>query len=312
MSFLTAEEMRRWSRTLRLLRNLTEFLAVLLALAVFRVLPVDTASALGGRIGRGIGPLLPVSRRARRNVAKAFPGKSPEEIAAIVLDMWENFGRAAAEYPHLRRLRRHDDPPRVAVQGAEILDRARDSGEPHVFFSGHFANLELGGTAITGRGMPLTVVYRAANNPFVDYLLLAVRRHGVGAEFISKGKAGARELLSAIEAGRHVGLFVDQKMNDGIPVPFFGRDAMTAPALARLALKSDRPIVPLRVERLRGATFRITVHPPLDVPRTGDREADVFNVMVRVNGILETWVRQSPGQWFWVHDRWGDRTSVPE
>ena len=166
--------------------------------------------------------------------------------------------------------------------------------------------------------MPLTVVYRAANNPFVDYLLLAVRRHGVGAEFISKGKAGARELLSAIEAGRHVGLFVDQKMNDGIPVPFFGRDAMTAPALARLALKSDRPIVPLRVERLRGATFRITVHPPLDVPRTGDREADVFNVMVRVNGILEAWIRQSPGQWFWVHDRWGDRrpspneTSVPQ
>ena len=306
MSFLTAEEMRRWSRTLRLLRNLTEFLAALLALAVFRVLPVDTASALGGGIGRRVGPLLPVSRRARRNAARAFPDRSPEEIGAIVLDMWENFGRAAAEYPHLRRLRGHDDPARVEIEGAEILDRARDSGEPHVFFSGHFANLEIGGTAITGRGMPLTVVYRAANNPFVDYALLLIRRRGVGAEFVSKGKTGARELISAIEAGRHVGLFVDQKMNDGIPVPFFGRDAMTAPALARLALKSDRPIVPLQVERLRGATFRITVHPPLDAPRTGDRETDVFNVMVRVNEILETWIRQNPGQWFWLHDRWGD------
>ena len=306
MSFLTAEEMRRWSRTLRLLRNLTEFLAVLLALAVFRVLPVDTASALGGRIGRSIGPLLPVSRRARRNVARAFPDRSPEEVGAIVLDMWENFGRAAAEYPHLRRLRCHDNPARVEIGGAEVLDRARDSGEPHIFFSGHFANLELGGTAITGRGMPLTVVYRAVNNPFVDYTLLLIRRRGIGAEFVSKGKTGARELLSAIGGGRHVGLLVDQKMNDGIPVPFFGRDAMTAPALARLALKSDRPIVPLRIERLRGATFRITVHPPLDVPRTGDRETDVFNVMVRVNEILETWIRQNPGQWFWLHDRWGD------
>ncbi len=306
MSFLTAEEMRRWSRTLRLLRNLTEFLAVLLALAVFRVLPVDTASALGGRIGRSIGPLLPVSRRARRNVARAFPDRSPEEVGAIVLDMWENFGRAAAEYPHLRRLRCHDNPARVEIGGAEVLDRARDSGEPHIFFSGHFANLELGGTAITGRGMPLTVVYRAVNNPFVDYTLLLIRRRGIGAEFVSKGKTGARELLSAIGGGRHVGLLVDQKMNDGIPVPFFGRDAMTAPALARLALKSDRPIVPLRIERLRGATFRITVHPPLDVPSTGDRETDVFNVMVRVNEILETWIRQNPGQWFWLHDRWGD------
>ena len=306
MSFLTAEEMRRWSRTLRLLRNLTEFLAALLALAVFRVLPVDTASALGGGIGRRVGPLLPVSRRARRNAARAFPDRSEEEIGVIVLDMWENFGRAAAEYPHLRRLRCRDDSARVELAGAEILDRARDSGEPHVFFSGHFANPELGGTAITGRGMPLTVVYRAANNPFVDYALLLIRRRGIGAEFVSKGRTGARELLSAIEEGRHVGLLVDQKMNDGIPVPFFGRDAMTAPALARLALKSDRPIVPLQVERLRGATFRITVHPPLDAPRTGDRETDVFNVMVRVNEILETWIRQNPGQWFWLHDRWGD------
>ena len=306
MSFLTAEEMRRWSRTFRLLRNLTEFLAVLLALVVFRILPTDMASALGGRIGRSIGPLLPVSRRARRNLTRAFPDKSSGEIEAIVLGMWENFGRTAAEYPHLRRLRCYDNPARVEIRGAEILDRVRDSGEPHIFFSGHFANLELEGTAVTGRGMPLTIVYRAANNPFVDYTLLMIRKHGIGAEFVPKGKTGARELISAIGEGRHVGLLVDQKMNDGISVPFFGREAMTAPALAQLALKSDRPIVPLQIERLRGATFRITIHPPLTVYRIGDRETDVFNLMVRVNETLETWIRHRPEQWFWLHDRWSD------
>ncbi len=306
MSFLTAEEMRRWSRTLRLLRNLTEFLAVLTALAVFRILPVDAASSLGGGIGRRVGPLLPLSRRARRNLTRAFPEKSAEEIDAIVLEMWENFGRTAAEYPHLRRLRCYENPERVEIRGGEILDRVRDSGEPHVFFSGHFANFELAGTALTGRGMPLTIVYRAANNPLVDRALLLTRKHGIGAEFVPKGKTGARELLSAIGEGRHVGLLVDQKMNDGIPVPFFGRDAMTAPALAQLALKSDRPIVPLRIERLRGATFRITVHPPLNVHRTGDREAVVFDAMVKVNGTLETWIRDRPGQWLWLHNRWSD------
>ena len=44
-------------------------------------------------------------------------------------------------------------------------------------------------------------------------------------------------------------MLVDQKMNDGIPVPFFGRDAMTAPALALLALRYDCAVVPIRMER---------------------------------------------------------------
>ena len=56
-------------------------------------------------------------------------------------------------------------------------------------------------------------------------------------------------------------MLVDQKMNDGIAVPFFGRDAMTAPALAQIALKFRCPVVPAKVERIKGARFRIIVYP---------------------------------------------------
>ncbi len=306
MAFLTAEEMHRWSRTFRLLRNISEFLMVLFALGLFRVLPIDSASALGGRIGRGLGPILPVSRRARHNLTMAFPDKSAEEIETIVEGMWENFGRTAAEYAHLRRLRCYGDANRIEVLGSEILDQVQESGEPHIFFSGHFANLELEGTSITGRNMPLTIVYRAANNPLVDFLLLQLRKYGIGAAFVPKGASGARELIAALGDGRHVGLLVDQKMNDGIPVPFFGRDAMTAPALAQLALKSDRPVIPLQIERLQGASFRITIHPPLDVQKSGERETDVYNLMLMVNETLEAWIRNRPEQWFWLHNRWGE------
>jgi KDO2-lipid IV(A) lauroyltransferase len=64
-------------------------------------------------------------------------------------------------------------------------------------------------------------------------------------------------------------------MNDGIPVPFFGRLAMTAPALAVLALRFDYDVLPLRVEQLDGVRFRVTVLPALSVPRSGDSHADV-------------------------------------
>jgi KDO2-lipid IV(A) lauroyltransferase len=91
-------------------------------------------------------------------------------------------------------------------------------------------------------------------------------------------------------------------MNDGIPVPFFGHPAMTAPALAEFALRYDLPLIPARVVRKRGgAYFNAKVYPPLEFTRTGDKEKDI---MTAVNAMIESWVREYPDQWFWVHKRW--------
>jgi Kdo2-lipid IVA lauroyltransferase/acyltransferase len=98
----------------------------------------------------------------------------------------------------------------------------------------------------------------------------------------------------------------DQKLNDGIAVPFFGRPAMTAPALALLALHFDCAVLPARVERLGGAHFRLTLYPLLDLPHSGDRDADAAALMRTVNATLEGWIRERPEQWFWVHSRWPD------
>jgi KDO2-lipid IV(A) lauroyltransferase len=113
------------------------------------------------------------------------------------------------------------------------------------------------------------------------------------------------EARAALAAGGHLGMLVDQKMNDGIAVPFMGRDAMTA-AVARLALSFNCPIVAGRIERLGGAHFRATLEPPITLFRSDDRERDVYNVMVQINAAIERWVRAQPGQWLWLHNRWPD------
>jgi KDO2-lipid IV(A) lauroyltransferase len=43
---------------------------------------------------------------------------------------------------------------------------------------------------------------------------------------------------------------------------------------------------------------------PVEIPDTGDREADVDTVVARYTSILESWVRRYPGQYFWHHRRW--------
>ena len=287
----------------RYLLHPLEAAAVAVGYAVFAALPLDAASALGGWLARTFGPRLGLSRRAVANIHKAFPAKPPAEVAAIVRGMWDNMGRVAAEYPHLGEISIYGGDGRIQVVGAENVDRMRDDGKPGIFFSGHLANWEIISLAATQRGVPLERIYRAANNRLVEWLY----RHGrvaVAGALIPKGAAGARQLMRSLKEGKHLGMLVDQKMNDGIAVPFFGRDAMTSSALAKLALRFDCPVVPARVERLGGARFRITIDAPMEFARTADRRADAAAAMAKVNTLFERWVRATPEQWLWLHNRW--------
>ncbi|KAA0678780.1 lipid A biosynthesis lauroyl acyltransferase [Roseomonas genomospecies 6] len=272
---------------------------------LFRALPLDRASALGGWIGRTVGPRLPGTRTARRNLERAFPEKSRAEIDAIVLGMWDNLGRVVAEYPHLDEISDYGPGGRVDIVGGEHIEALRDDGKAGILVSGHFANWEVQSVCSRKMGAELAVVYRAPNNPYVAKLLTELRGAASGTQ-IPKGSEGARTLIRVLTKGGHVGMLIDQKLNDGMPIPFFGRDAMTAPAAAQLALRLGIPLVPARAERLDGARFRITVLPPVEPPNTGDRNADVRILMERLNALLEQWIRERPAQWLWLHRRWPD------
>jgi KDO2-lipid IV(A) lauroyltransferase len=270
----------------------------------FGLLPLDRASALGGALARTIGPRLGITKRARTNLRRALPELDDSEIAAIIRGMWDNLGRVVAEYPHLRKIKVFAGDGRVEVRGIEHLDRALAAGRRVILFSGHLGNWEIAALAGGQYGLDIAQIYRAANNPLVDRLIGRLR--GAQGELIPKGAVASRRAVAALRRGGHLSLLVDQKMNDGIAVPFFGRDAMTAPALALFALHYDCDVLPVRVERTGGAHFRLTVCPKLPVPSGGDRVADVRALMIAVNGMLETWIRERPEQWFWLHRRWPD------
>jgi Kdo2-lipid IVA lauroyltransferase/acyltransferase len=281
-----------------------EAIGAALLFGALRLLPIDWASALGGSAARRIGPFLGISKRARLNLRHAFSELSETEIERIVAGMWDNLGRVAAEYPHLRKIRVFAPGGRVETHGFEHIDRAVAAGRRMIIFSAHIANWEIGALAAAQYGAPVTQIYRAPNNPLVDRLISRFR--GDRGEYIPKGATAARRAFAALHRGEHLTMLADQKLNEGIPVPFFGRPAMTATALALLALRFDCDVLPARVERLRSAHFRLTVFPPLPLPRTGNQDADVATLTTMVTAVLESWVRDRPEEWLWVHRRWPD------
>lgn len=279
-------------------------------MGLFRLLGVDRASALGGFIGRNILSLLGATRRARDNLVAAYPDMPAAEIEAIITDMWDNLGRTVAEYPHLDAFRMRGENPRIRVEGLEHVQAARDGGKGIIFLSGHFANWEIMPITAADYGVEGGTVYRPVNNPYVDAWTVKQRTANGPKEVVSKGAQGTRRIFTLLRGGKSIFILVDQKTNEGIPVPFFGRTAMTTPAPAVLALKLGAVLLPVSNSRAGGARFRVTVHPPIAVTPSSDHDRDVLAVTQAINEVLEKSVRSRPSQWLWIHRRWprsGDR-----
>ena len=280
-----------------------QFLGAAFVVGLFWILPFRAASKVGGTLARTIGPLLGVSRTARRNLMAAFPDWDETSIEETVKGMWENLGRTIGEYPALRNMDMWDDKSPVEICGQEVLEALIKDGKPGILFLGHLANWEYATLPAVQKGLPVTQLYRTLNNPYIARMIDAVHAK-IAQDTVTKGANGARKMLRVMKDGGHLSMLVDQKLREGIPVPFFGREAMTPQALANLALKFDCPVVPVRVERISGVNCRVTYYPPLSLETMRQEKDPVLAIMTQVNDLLESWIRERPAQWIWVHNRW--------
>ena len=279
------------------LRYGVEAAVFFLFIGFFRILGLDGASATGGFIGREILYRTSITERARDNLKAAYPEKSAAEIDAILREMWDNLGRVAGEYAHLDKLRLHGPDPRLSIEDMHIAEVALSAGKGVLFVSGHFANWETMPFAAAQYGIEAGEVYRPLNNPYVDRWMVRQRIKNGPKDQIAKGAQGTKRIFTLLRGGKSILLL-------GLPAPFFGRDAMTTPAPAALALKLGSIILPASNERLGGARFRMRVHPPIEFTPTGDHDRDVHALTIKITEAIEQCVRYRPSQWLWIHRRW--------
>ncbi len=281
-------------------RYILEALPVFLFYGICTLLPLDAASGFGGWVARTLGPLMGVSRRAERNLQRALPELDANGRRHIIRGMWDNLGRVVAEYPHMTTMYKLG---RITDDYTPALLAMREQAKGGMIISGHLGNWELGSLVSASLQMPMLVIYRAPNNPYVDWLIRRARLHTAG-KALPKGAEGAMGLLRHLRAGGYSGILIDQKLNEGVTVPFFNLPAATTPAPAELASRLGTPLIISRVVRLQGAHFRVECRNFTPPPRSDDRKADVLAVTAALTAQLEAWIREHPEQWLWLHNRW--------
>ena len=286
------------------IRYLFEGLLLSILFIFFKVLPPQTASNIGGWIGRSIGPKLAASRKARRHILKAMPDTDLNEQNRIICGMWDNLGRVIAEYPHLEKIGKQY----TKIENIEALRAGISSKKPMIFISAHIGNWEVNGVSYFKQlNHPLDLTFRAPNNPWTAKLLSIARTLNGRIKAFPKSRESSKLIIETLKNNGSLGILIDQKYNEGVEADFFSLPTMTNPVFVKLAQKYKCSLIPACNIRTSGCNFILKVYPEINIFDKDGNKRPVIDVINEANQLLEEWVRERPEQWIWLHKRWKNK-----
>jgi KDO2-lipid IV(A) lauroyltransferase len=301
------------------LRERLEYAALRLLIAALGILPRPLARAAGAAIGSLAWHLLGRLRRVGlRNLSLAFPEKSLAERTRILRTLFRTLGWQLAEFCRIPRATKHDAERFFRYEGLDHYLAARAQGRGVLVLTGHLGAWELSSFYHSLMGYPMGMVIRRLDNPLVDAFVNRIRcLHG---NRVLHKDDFARGLLQAMRNGETVGILMDTNMTppQGVFVPFFGLPACTASGLARVAAHSNAAVLPgfmlwePTLSSTEPARYVLRFGPELTLACTNDPQADALANTALFTQVLESYIRQYPEQWLWVHRRWKTRPQGEE
>ena len=290
------------------LQTSLEYAAARIILSVVGALPFRQSIRLGRFFGL-IAYLVAseLRRTGEINLKLAFPQKTAEERRQLLKGCFESLGRALGVFSHFA------DPPESILSalepsGIEHLDQVKASGRGAILFTAHLGAWELTSYGLSLLGHPISFLVRPIDNPKIEEIVDRYRTR-TGNKTLDKFSA-ARSMVKTLRSGGFLGLLIDLNAleDEAIFVNFFGVPASTNFMTAKLALRSDVPIIPVFApwDKTR-QKFLLQVNEPVEFERSGDEEADVRELTTRLTQHFEDQIRRYPDQWLWIHKRWKTR-----
>jgi Kdo2-lipid IVA lauroyltransferase/acyltransferase len=288
-----------------------EYAVYLLVRGASRLFPHPWAR----RLGRGLGTLAwAVDRRHRRvaekNLEIAFPDLANREHRRLAHESFRHFGGAVCDAISATRFDLVELCRRFRFEGWEHVEAAEAAGKGYFVLGSHLGYWEFSARPIGLFRGTIHAVARPTDNPHLDRELRGIRETS-GYEVIPK-QGAARRMMQVLKSGGRVGILIDQRVQprEAIVVPFFGRPALTTPALARLSVRTGAPVLPVFAYAEEGGRYRFVAHPPI-FPTSAASEASGASEETAVSELTtlylaatEREIREHPAEWLWMHDRW--------
>jgi KDO2-lipid IV(A) lauroyltransferase len=288
------------------------YLFVRLLIALIQALPLsacekiaEISATLMGRVFRVRGHVV------EKNLNIAFPKLTPEERDEITWQMWRHLVLMIAEIAQTpRKVHETNWKEHSHIVNQEAFVGTLLSGRPLVLISGHFGNFELGGYLMGLFGFPTYTVARTLDNPYLDRFVNDFR--GRTGQYMLPKKGSGADIQNVLERAGILTLLGDQAAGQRqCWVNFFGKPASTHKAVSVFSLGNNAPTMVSYARRV-GKPLHYEVGPTAicDPAEPGFEYGTVPLLAQWYTDHLEKLVRQSPGQYWWLHRRWKGEPGV--
>jgi KDO2-lipid IV(A) lauroyltransferase len=271
-------------------------------LRTIHALPWPWQLAAGRGIARGFGWLLKSRARiAERNLELCFPELSSEQRAELVRRHVLALGMALPETAMSWWASNERLAAMGEVRGLEHFRDAMARGKGVILVTGHFTTMELA-AHILFQHAEFDAMYRPMKNRLMDAVVERARKVRGNRVF---RRDDPRAMLRSLKRGHAVWYGPDQDYGrrHSVFARFCGVTAATITSTARFAGMTGAAVVPFFPQRLADGRYRIEVLPALEGFPGGDALADAQ----RINDLIESWARQAPEQYLWIHRRFKTR-----
>jgi KDO2-lipid IV(A) lauroyltransferase len=247
--------------------------------------------------------------RARKNISRCFPELTEKQVDEAARESIQQMFMLFVEVLFTIRLIRIDTFTRHVRLGnfRETLDLLMRRHGGLLMLTGHYGNWEILGYVIALLGFPTLSVARSLDNKYVNQWLLGVRER-VGQKIVHK-KGVIDIVMETLKKEGTVGIIADQDAGKkGLFVDFFGRKASTYKSIGLLAMEFNVPIVIGYARRLGNRyNFEIGTSDIIYPKDWADQDNPLHYITQRYTTAIETFIRDAPGQYLWVHRRWKTR-----
>jgi KDO2-lipid IV(A) lauroyltransferase len=285
------------------------YFMVRVVICVLQTLPMETCETLAHAVAHLAYDVLKIRRAIiDDNLAHAFPQQTPAQRRQLALGTWQHMFLMICELSQVPR-KLHDTNWRQHIEISrpeiELFIRQLLSPRPIVVVSGHFGNFEVGGITAGLLGFPTFTVARPLDNIYLHRFLTRFRQ--ATGQFMLPKQGSAKQLDAILQSGGTMMLLGDQSAGPkGVWVEFFGRPASCHKAVALFSLVNRAPMLFAYTVRVRPLKFRVGLSAVFD-PLTDSDLSGVKRLTQWYNDQLERAVRQYPGQYWWLHNRWKNK-----
>ena len=269
-----------------------------------RLLPLSSALFLGRCAG-----LVIYYCHKRREVAyinlkhSLSDDYSPSQIREIVKRNYMHAAMMAVELFRFPTVSKKFVDKNIEIKGYDNIENALKKNKGVIFLTAHFGNWELLGIVSSLIGLPIKALAREQKHSKLNDLLNEFRS-AHGNEIIGKGFA-LREIVQALRNNEIVGMVSDQSGGpDGIYLELFGRETTTPTGVINIAQRTECVVLPCFMVRKKKGKHFVSIHPPIEIQNSDDKESDMRDGLSEYLKILEGYIREYPEQWLWGHKRW--------